>query len=131
MSNSSEKTTSTTESVDTMLWGMKPNTYCMLLHLSQLLVFILPVLGVVAPIILWVINKDKEPLVDKHGKIVINWLLSEFIYAVVSVVLLFVGIGFVTLAVLSIIGIVFPIIGSVKANDGIVWNYPLSIRFFK
>jgi uncharacterized Tic20 family protein len=103
----------------------------MLLHLSQLLVFLLPGLGLVVPVVLWAINKDKEPLVDQHGRIVMNWILSAFIYVAVSVILAFVGIGFVTLAILSIIGIVFPIIGGVKANDGIVWNYPLSIPFFK
>ncbi|MDR2117754.1 MAG: DUF4870 domain-containing protein [Planctomycetaceae bacterium] len=126
-----KKIPSTTESVNIMLFGMKPNTYCMLLHLSQLLVFLLPGLGLVVPVVLWAINKDKEPLVDQHGRIVMNWILSAFIYVAVSVILAFVGIGFVTLAILSIIGIVFPIIGGVKANDGIVWNYPLSIPFFK
>jgi uncharacterized Tic20 family protein len=32
---------------------------------------------------------------------------------------------------LVIIGIVFPIIGGIKANNGEVWKYPLSIPFFK
>ncbi|MFV0391752.1 MAG: DUF4870 domain-containing protein [Paludibacteraceae bacterium] len=27
--------------------------------------------------------------------------------------------------------IIFTIIGALKANDGVVWNYPLSIKFFK
>jgi uncharacterized Tic20 family protein len=103
----------------------------MLLHLSQLLVFLIPGLGLVAPVILWAINKDKDSLVDRHGKIVMNWILSWIIYVAVSVILIFVGIGMIILPVLSILGIVFPIIGGVKANDGIEWKYPLCIPFFK
>lgn len=30
----------------------------------------------------------------------------------------------------SILGIIFPIIGTVKAANGILWKYPLSIPFF-
>jgi uncharacterized Tic20 family protein len=61
------------------LFGMKPNTYCMLLHLSQLLTFFFPVIGLAAPIILWIISKDNEPLVNRHGKIVMNWLISAIL----------------------------------------------------
>jgi uncharacterized Tic20 family protein len=103
----------------------------MLLHLSQLLVFCLPGFGLVAPIILWVIKKDQEPCVDRHGKIVMNWILSELIYTVSCIILSFIFIGLLILPALIIIGIVFPIIGGVKANDGIEWEYPLSITFFK
>jgi uncharacterized protein len=30
-----------------------------------------------------------------------------------------------------LLGIIFPVIGGIKANDGIVWKYPLSIPFLK
>ncbi|MDR0338574.1 MAG: DUF4870 domain-containing protein [Planctomycetaceae bacterium] len=110
---------------------MKPNTYCMLLHLSQLLVFCLPGFGIAIPILLWAIKKDQEQLVDQHGKIVINWLLTELIYFVAAAMLSFVIIGLLILPAVIIVGIVFPIIGGLKANDGIEWKYPLSISFFK
>ncbi|MDR2345364.1 MAG: DUF4870 domain-containing protein [Planctomycetaceae bacterium] len=113
-----------------MIFGMKPNTYCMLLHLSQLLNLI-PGLGLIVPIVLWAIRKDTEPLVDRHGKIVLNWILSALIYTGISFILTFLGIGVVIIMVLAILAIVFPIIGGVKANDGIEWKYPLSITFFK
>jgi uncharacterized Tic20 family protein len=116
--------------------GMKENTFCMLLHLSQLLIFASPVLGLVAPIVLWTINKDKYPIVDQHGKIIFNWLISCFIYTLASIVLVFIGIGVVAIPAVLVAAIAFPIIGGLKANDGIVWeykvfNYPVSIRFLK
>jgi len=114
--------------------GMKPNTYCMLLHLSQLLSCMsasVPFLGLIAPIVLWVIAKDKNAQVDQHGKIAMNWQISCLIYYAVSAVLIIAIIGVFLLPVVIVLGIVFPIIGAVKANEGTVWKYPLSIPFFK
>lgn len=113
------------------LFGMQPNTYCMLLHLSQLLMFGIPGLGLAVPIVLWAINKDKNAMVDQHGKIVLNWLLSALIYAVASAVLSVIFVGAITMLALLVLTVVFPIIGGIKANDGILWKYPLSIPFFK
>lgn len=110
---------------------MKTNTYLMLLHLSQLLAYVLPGLGLIAPIVLWAIQKDNEPLVDRHGKIILNWIISWMIYIAIGAVLIIVGIGIVILIALAVINVVFPIIGGIKANDGIEWKYPLSIQFFK
>jgi uncharacterized Tic20 family protein len=118
-------------SSDTEIMGMKPNTFCMLLHLSQLASFIIPLSGLVIPIVMWVIAKDKSAEADKHGKIVLNWIISVFIYAVVTGLLCVIVIGFFLLPVLAVVAIAFPIIGALKANNGDAWKYPLSITFFK
>ena len=111
--------------------GMKPNTLCMLLHLSQLLNFCAPPCGIVVPIVLWALGKDKSPQIDQHGKIVLNWIVSSFIYLLVIGILCIAIIGFLLVPVLLILMIVFPVIGAVKANEGTVWKYPFSISFFK
>jgi len=33
--------------------------------------------------------------------------------------------------VVMIIGLAFPIVAAVKANNGILWKYPFSYQFFK
>jgi uncharacterized Tic20 family protein len=122
----------------------------MLIHLSQLLAFVLPLLGFIVPIVLWVIKKDDDHSIDRHGKIVVNWIISVFIYTVLIVtlilaivicfVLIFESVAMMMLVTVpsiimssffTIILIVFPIIGGIKANDGIEWKYPMSIQFFK
>jgi len=147
---------SDTTASETDIFGMKSDTYCMLLHLSQLLNLLsasVPFLGIVAPIVLWAIAKDKSPQVDQHGKIILNWLVSLLIYVMVCIVIaiacfigtllvsiaigfpLFLPVGIVFLGSIAflfgILMLVFPIIGAVKANEGTVWKYPLSIAFFK
>ncbi|MEO7660418.1 MAG: DUF4870 domain-containing protein [Pyrinomonadaceae bacterium] len=101
------------------------------LHLSQLAnVFFFPV-GIIAPIILWQTQKDKMPAIDAHGKMVANWMISVTIYAVASLILMLVLVGFLTILAVAVMGIAFPIIGAVKANNGELWEYPLTIKFIK
>ena len=102
------------------------------LHLSQLANILIPPAGIIAPIVIWQIKKDQMPALDAHGKMVTNWIISSLIYWVVSVFLLFVFlIGVLPMLGLMVAGIVFPIIGAVKANNGEFWEYPLTIKFLK
>ena len=103
----------------------------MFLHLSQLANVIFFPIGIVAPILLWQTQKEKMPALDAHGKMVVNWMISSTIYAVVSLVLCLVLVGFLMLIALAVVGILFPIIGGIKANNGELWQYPLAIRFLK
>lgn len=105
--------------------------WSMFLHLSVLTTYIVPLAGLVAPIVIWQMKKNDSPKLDMHGKIVVNWVLSMILYMIVSVVLSFVIIGLPMLLALVVLNIVFPIIGGIKANNGETWRYPLSIRFMK
>ena len=103
----------------------------MFLHLSRLLdAFVFPI-GAIITIVLWQTQKDKMPALDAHGKMVTNWLISSVIYGAVSFILMFVLIGFLTGFALWLMMIVFPIIGGIKANNGELWEYPLTIKFLK
>ncbi len=111
-------------------WGMSIKQFTMLMHLSQLLNFMIPFAGVVMPIVMWVVHKDKFPEIDAHGKAILNFIISMFIYSVISAILIFLIVGFFLLIAIAIISIVFPIIAAVKANEGKLWPYPLSLKLF-
>lgn len=123
------QTANSPAAVEAKPWGLDLNLYCMLLHLSQLAFYALPVLGIVLPIIMWATKKDQFPEIDRHGRIVLNWCISAIIYATISGVLVFLFIGVPMLFVLGLIAVVFPIIGGLKANAGEEWRYPGSIQF--
>jgi uncharacterized Tic20 family protein len=112
-------------------WGMEENTFNMLMHLSQLSSFVVPLGGLILPIVMWATNKDTYLSVDEHGKNAVNWAITSFIYFIICFALMFVVIGFVLIFPLIITNIVFIVIGAVNANKGIVWPYPLCIKFFK
>ena len=105
--------------------------WALFLHLSLLAGHLVPLAGWVAPILIWQLKKEEMPALDAHGKVVVNWILSGLIYLTVCIILVFVVIGIPLLIVLMLLGTIFPIIGGIKASNGIVWEYPLSIRFLK
>jgi len=105
--------------------------WAMILHLSQLAGFLVPLAGLVVPIILWQLKKNELPPLDAHGKVIVNWIISAVIYGVAGIVLMFVLIGIPLLIVLCLLCLIYPIIGGLKANNGELWVYPLSITFLK
>lgn len=105
--------------------------YAMMMHLAQFASILIPLLGLIIPLVMWQSRKNDDDYIDQQGKVVMNWALSSLIYAVISWILVFVLIGFVLLFALFICSIIFIIMGSINANKGVVKNYPLSISFFQ
>ena len=100
-------------------------------HLSQLLSYITGFGGFLVPLILWLTNRDKVIQMDTHGKEILNFQISTFIYAIICVpAILLLGLGILGLIFLLAIGFIFPIINAVKASNGEPINYYISIRFF-
>lgn len=107
-------------------------TWGMLVHLSAFLQFLVPTLGmIIGPLIIWLIKKDTMPFVDDQGKEVLNFNLSIIIYSIISAALIVIAVGVVLLPIVVLFWIIYTIIGAVKANHGVVYRYPLTIRFFK
>jgi uncharacterized protein len=105
--------------------------WAFILHISVLAGCVMPPIGLIAPVVIWQLKKDELPGIDAHGKNAVNWIISAVIYAIVSVLLVFVMIGIPMLMALGAAGVVFPIIAAIKANNGELWKYPLSITFLK
>lgn len=107
-------------------------TYTMLMHLSQFAAYVVPFIGWCAPIIMWAIKRE-QAIVDQHGKIIFNWMLSAIIYSVGLLVLTML-VPFLTiplLVLLALASIVFIILAAVNAKNGQANQYPLAIPFFK
>ena len=110
---------------DERLWGM-------LCHLLAFSGCVLPFLGnVIGPLIIWMIKKDEMPFVDDQGKESLNFQLTMLIVYFVCFILMFVLIGLFMIWVAAIYQIVVVIIASIKANDGVKYRYPYTIRFIK
>jgi|TARA_B110001450_G_C17394035_1_gene388886 uncharacterized Tic20 family protein len=101
-----------------------------LTHLSQLLDFITGIGGFLVPLIIWLIKKDEVFDMDRHGKAILNFRISMFIYLLICVpaILLF-GLGILGFIVIGIFYVIFPIINALRASKNQEPNYPLSIKF--
>ena len=107
-------------------------TWAMLSHLSALVGYaVIPFGNILAPLIIWLIKKDQSWFVDDQAKEALNFQISVTIYAAISAVLIIILIGFVLLGILYVLGIVLSIVAAVKANDGVQYRYPLTIRLVK
>lgn len=106
------------------MWGM----FC---HLSALSGSVIPLGSIVGPLVIWLVKRDEHPFIYDQGRESLNFQISMFIYILIAVVLVFVFIGIVLLPILGILDLVFTIIAGVKANDGIAYRYPMTIRFIK
>jgi len=111
-------------------WGVEVKSFCVLLHVSQFVGFVIPFGGFVLPLVMWLTCRDDYPEVNDHGKAVMNWVISRALYYFVGLILCVFIIGVAFLFVVWICSVVFTVIGAVKASEGKVWPYPLSIRFF-
>lgn len=109
---------------DARLWAM-------LTHLSSLTGLFTVVGGLVGPLIVWQVQKDKSAFIDFHGKEAVNFNITIAIAAGVSFVLIFLLIGIVLIWLVGAVWLVFTIVAALKANNGEYYRYPLSIRFIK
>jgi len=123
-------------SADQRQWGM-------FAHLSALLGGLLTgALGggwgvFIGPLIIWLIKKDTMPFVDDQGKEALNFNITVAIVFVVLLLLSIMtfGIGLIIAiplwVIIGITWLVFTIIAAVKANEGVRYRYPFTLRLIK
>lgn len=97
----------------------------MLCHLAAFLGFVFPFGSVVGPLILWQMKKEKDAFIDDQGKEALNFQITVAIAWIACIVLAFAVVGFFLMFALAVATIVLTIIGSIKANKGIPYRYPL------
>ena len=114
----------------TVITQLDDKTWTIILHLSQLCGFLVPLAGLIVPIVIWQMKKNESALIDQHGRIIANWMITAFFAGIVFFMLSFVLIGIPLLIILGVLCVIFPIIGAIKAKEGTVWPYPGSYRFF-
>jgi hypothetical protein len=85
--------------------------------------------GFIGALIILIVSKNKK--VKEHAKLALNWQISYVIYSIIGGILIFFLIGFLILLALAIINLVFCIIATIRASEGKLWKYPMSISFFK
>ncbi len=106
-------------------------TWAMLAHLSALAFFICPFGNLVGPLIVWLVKRDQLPLVADQGKEAVNFNISVTLAALVCGALVLVLVGILLGVALFIFWLSMTIIAAIKANEGIRYRYPLTLRLIK
>lgn len=84
-----------------------------------------------APLLIWLILRDRSRFVDDQGKEALNFQIFLAIVYVVGVITTFILVGFLILPAAWILSIVFGIQGAIVAGRGELYRYPLTWRVIK
>ncbi len=99
-------------------------------QLSQLLTYVTGFGGFVVPLIIWLVKKDEIVGMDEHGKNIINFQITMFLIAILSIPGIFLfGLGILSLIWVGVVSFVLPIVNAVRASNGEAPNYFSTIRF--
>lgn len=125
------------------------NNTAFLLHLSAFFGYFIPFGAIVGPLVIWELNRTKSDFLDANGKSAINFNLSFLLYTFVLVLSmipfvvrmivshhqhldLFAIISLaVLIGVMAMLKFILIIYAAIKANQGEVYKYPLTIKFIK
>jgi len=106
--------------------------WAMFCHLSALAMIIFPPFGgVIGPLICWISRRAESQWIDKNGKSSMNFQLSILLYGMLTIPLCFILIGIPIIVFLAIFNLVCVVVASIKASQGDVFKYPLSIPFIQ
>jgi len=100
-------------------------TWSVLVHIGGIL------FAWVAPLIGYLVFKDRGPFVRHNTAAALNFQLTLVIAYLVGFVTMLFGIGLIIVMATSVIAIIFSIMAAVAASNGQWYRYPLTIEFVR
>ncbi len=116
--------------------------WAMFAHLSALLGLVITGhwLGwgcFLGPLIIWLVKKDSMPFVDDQGKEALNFNITVAIvfFALFALTLMTLGLGMLVAwpvgVVVGVAWLVLTIVAAIRANEGVRYRYPYTLRLIK
>jgi uncharacterized Tic20 family protein len=103
-------------------------TLAALTHLSGLSGYVIPLGGILVPIIIWAMKKDSE-MIATIAKQAIILNVAVFVLVLVSAILwitiILIPLVLLFWCALALVAVALPIIGAIKANQGEYYRYPV------
>ncbi len=91
----------------------------------------------IGPLVIWLMKKDEMPFAGEQAKEALNFniMVSAIFLILLAMTILTLGIGILIsgplMLIIGIAALVLIIIAAIKANEGIAYRYPLTIRLIK
>ncbi len=89
------------------------------------------VLGFIAPLITWLVFRERSALVEDQGKEALNFQITVLIGYVAASVLSAIVIGFLLFPLIWVAALVLSIMAGMAANRGEMYRYPFALRLIK
>ncbi len=85
----------------------------------------------VAPLVIYLVLKDRGPFVRAHSTTALNFQLTLLIAYIVGAITTLFLVGFLIIFAAAILALVFGIMAAIAANNGQYYKYPLTIEFVR
>lgn len=109
-------------------------TWALIGHLSAFSAFVTLIGGILGPLIVWLVKRDTLPFAAAQAKEALNFNITvaiAFVALGVFTIMTF-GIGVVLAwpigVALFIAWVVLTIVAAIKANEGVAYRYPFTLR---
>ena len=99
-----------------------------LLAILSHLLAIVPGIGILGPLVIYLLKKDESSFVAANALESLNFQLTIIILWIVSFILMLVLVGFLLIWLVNILNTVMVIIATVKAAENRIYRYPVSLR---
>ena len=86
------------------------------------------VLGFIAPLVVWLVFRERSAFLDRHGKEALNFQIAYLVYFFVAALSLIVVVGIVLLPAVGVAWVVFMILAAVQASQYRDYRYPAIFR---
>ncbi len=106
-------------------------TWAMIAHLAALAGYVIPFGNIIGPLIVWAMKRQEMPFVNDQGKEALNFQITVTLVVVVCLALFFLVIPIFIASILGIVALVLCIIAALKANEGLPYRYPFTLRLVK
>jgi hypothetical protein len=110
-------------------------TWAMIAHVSAFAYYLTGIGHILGPLIVLLAKRDRRPFVEDQAKEALNFQLSITIYLIAAVIMcltvILLPVGIPILVCVHTFQVVCIIIAAIKANDGVAFRYPLTLRLIK
>jgi uncharacterized Tic20 family protein len=89
---------------------------------------ILPGVGILGPLVIYLVKKNDSPFVAANAKESLNFQLTIILLYIILLITL---IGVLLFWVVGILNIILVIIATIKASENRIYRYPISMRLIR
>jgi uncharacterized protein len=92
---------------------------------------IVPGIGILGPLVIYLLKKDESGFVGANAKESLNFQLTVILAYVISFILIVVLIGIIMLWIIGVVNTILVIVATIKASENKIYRYPFNLRLIR
>jgi len=108
-----------------------PNSDERVLAILSHILAIVPGIGILGPLVIYLVKKDESGFVAENAKESLNFQITIIVAYIISGILVAILIGFFLFAVIGVLNLVLVIVATIKASENRIYRYPFNMRLIR